>query len=131
MLREGDPVRWRRGSTSDSLVTVMLTRRGAGLAAANARDTVRVRFAREAADALSPALPAGTYDVRARGGDAVLVVNPSAEWVAHRPTAVPGAVGSGIAAGEAPGLRTTVWPFVVIVLLLCVEWVLRRRTGLR
>ena len=131
VLREGDPVRWRRGSTSDTLVTVTLTRRGVRAAAATARDTVRLRFARDAADALSPPLAVGTYDVHARGGDAVLVVNRSAEWVAHRPTVVSGAIGSGVAAGEAPGLRTTVWPFVLIVLLLCAEWILRRRAGLR
>ncbi len=131
VLREGDPVRWRRGSTSDTLVTVTLTRRGLRAAVATTRDTVRLRFARDAADALSPSLAVGTYDVHARGGDAVLVVNPSAEWVARRPTAVSGAIGTGVAAGEAPGLRTTVWPFVLIVLLLCAEWILRRRAGLR
>ena len=126
LLREGDPVRWRRGSTSDTMVTVVLARRGGA-----ARDTVRLRFSRDVAEAVSAPLIAGTYDVRARGGDAVLVVNPSGEWVARRPSVLAGAVGSGVSAGEAPGLRTTVWPFVVIVLVLCAEWVLRRRAGLR
>ena len=69
--------------------------------------------------------------MRVKGGASVLVVNPSGEWVGRRPVVVAGAIGSGPAAGDAPGLRTTAWPFVVIVLLLCAEWILRRRAGLR
>ncbi len=131
VVREGDPVRWRRGGTSDTLVRVTLVRRGAKAGERGATDTLELRFAKDVNEALTPALAAGTYDVRTTGGASVLVVNPSAEWVARRPVVVAGAVGSGTAAGEAPGLRTTVWPFVVIVLLLCAEWVLRRRAGLR
>lgn len=131
LVREGDPVRWRRGGVSDTLVRVSLKRRGARNGERATPDTLELRFARDVNEALTAALPAGIYDVRATGGASVLVVNPSAEWVARRPTVVAGAIGSGAAMGEAPGLRTTVWPFVVIVLLLCVEWLLRRRAGLR
>lgn len=126
VVREGEPVRWRRGSTADTLVRAVLVRRGG-----RGADTLTLRFARDVAEAQSPALAAGTYDVRVAGGSAVLVVNPSAEWVAHRPAVLAGMVGAGAAAGEAPGLRTTAWPFVVVVLLLCAEWLLRRRAGLR
>ena len=131
VLRDGEPVRWRRGGSADTLVRAVLTRRGGRGRARAATDTVTLRFARDVAEAQSPSLEAGTYDVRVKGGASVLVVNPSGEWVGRRPAVVAGAIGSGPAAGEAPGLRTTAWPFVVIVLLLCAEWILRRRAGLR
>ncbi len=131
VLREGDPVRWRRGGSSDTLVRVVVARRGARTGEAGRADTLELRFARDVNEAASASLSPGTYDVRAPGGVSVLVVNPSAEWVARRPTVVAGAVGTGAASGEAPGVRTMAWPFALVVLLLCAEWLLRRRAGLR
>jgi len=34
-------------------------------------------------------------------------------------------------AGVAPALRAQWWAFVLVVLLLCAEWLLRRRAGMR
>jgi hypothetical protein len=43
-----------------------------------------------------------------------------------------GPVGAGPApSGVAPALRAQWWAFVLIVLLFCAEWLLRRRAGMR
>lgn len=44
-----------------------------------------------------------------------------------------GAAGAGDAAGRGPGrpLRSSPWPWAAVVALLCAEWALRRRWGLR
>ncbi len=125
-LREGEPVRWRRG-TPDSVAQVVLRRRGAADS-----QVVALRFAAGAATATSAPLAAGIYDVALPGGDAVVAVNASRELVPRRPTVSDGPVGSGpAAAGVAPSLRGQAWAFVLVVLLLCAEWLVRRRAGLR
>jgi hypothetical protein len=42
-----------------------------------------------------------------------------------------GAVGDGATADRAPRLRDAWWAYVLPVLLLCGEWLSRRRLGLR
>jgi len=126
VVRAGEPVRWRRGG-ADSLVAAVLTRRGAAAVA----DTVRLRFPPGAAPATSPALAAGIYDVRVPGGTSVLVVNAARELLPRRPTTAAGPVGSASAADATPRLRSMGWLFALALALLCGEWLLRRRWGLR
>jgi hypothetical protein len=61
----------------------------------------------------------------------VLVVNASRELLPHRPTVRSGAVGGEPALGEPPILRERGWVYAIVVLLLCAEWLQRRRVGLR
>ena len=127
LLRSGEPVRWRRGTATDSTITLALTRRDAPART----DSVMLRFASGVSIAESAPLPAGVYDVRHGGGRAVLVVNPSREWLPRAPTVATGAVGDAPAAGEAPGARAMPWVYVVALALLCIEWIVRRRRGWR
>ena len=125
-IREGQPVRWRRGLPSDTIVPVALVRRGT-----TQRDSVTVRFTGGALFAETPARPAGVYDITTRGGTSVLVVNPSAEVLPRRPSVVEGDIGTGEALTDAPRLRGIGWIFAIVILSLCVEWIIRRRLGLR
>ncbi len=125
-LRAGNAVRWRRGAPADSAATVVLSRRGA-----TKRDSVTVRFNDGAVFAESPALAPGIYDVAATGGNSVLAVNASQELIPRRSSVKSGAVGGEATLGDAPLLRDKGLVYVLIVLLLCAEWLLRRRVGLR
>lgn len=126
LVRAGEPVRWRRGG-ADSLARVVLRRRGAADSVA-----LEVRFDAGAAVAATPPLAAGVYDVAAPGGSSVLVVNASRELLPRRPAVEGGPVGGGPApAGVAPAVRDAWWAYLLVVLLLCAEWLLRRRVGLR
>jgi hypothetical protein len=126
-VRAGEPLRWRRGG-ADSAVTLAVTRRGAGAPPA----PLVVRVAAGAREAESPALPPGVYDVRApAGGPSLLVVDAPRELLPRRPTVSAGAVGRAPAAGRVPRLRDLGWAYLLPVLLLCAEWLLRRRAGLR
>jgi hypothetical protein len=125
-IREGQPVRWRRGSPNDTVVAVALAKRGA-----TAPDSIVVRFSSGSLFAESPPLSAGIYDVSANGGASVLVVNPSAEVLPKRPSVVDGDIGTGEALTDAPRLRGIGWIFAIVILSLCIEWMIRRRLGLR
>jgi hypothetical protein len=65
------------------------------------------------------------------GGQTVLAVNAPRELLPRRAVMRSGAVGGSAVAGEAPSARDFGWLFVAAVLLLCAEWLLRRRAGLR
>jgi hypothetical protein len=126
VVREGEPVRWRRGATGDSVVTVGLTRVGTlGV------DSITLRFPAHAAVAESRPLAAGTYDVATRGGHSMLVVNPSREWLPRRPTVKGGRIGGANLADTAPRLRSLGPIYILLVAALCAEWLARRRLGLR
>jgi len=125
-VRAGQPVRWRRGAASDTVVPITLTRR-----ASPRTDTLTLRFPGGVLFAESPPLEAGVYDVVARGGGSTLVVNPSAEFLPRRPSVRAGAVGAAAALSDAPRLRGFGWIFGVAIAALCTEWLLRRRLGLR
>lgn len=125
-VRAGSPVRWRRGTPADSVATVVLVRRGSG-----STDTLALRFAPGVSTTESPPRAPGVYDVRAKGGNSILVVNPSAEMLPRRATVRDGSVGAGAVFGEAPHLRNYGWIFALIIVALCGEWLLRRRVGLR
>jgi hypothetical protein len=127
VLREGDAVRWRRSPSVDSVVRLTLTRRGAD----GPRDSLIVRFAPSAAVAETPPLAHGIYDVAVPGGQSVIAVNASAEWLPRIARMRSGAVGGSPAAGSAPALRDVRLAYALALALLCAEWVLRRRRGMR
>jgi hypothetical protein len=127
LLREGDPVRWRRGSSSDSLVRVTVTRRAPGARA----EPVTVRFPPGTAVAETAPLPAGVYDLAVPGGRAVIAVNASPEWLPRAPRARTTVIGGTPATAGAPGLRSARWAYALAISLLCAEWILRRRRGMR
>jgi hypothetical protein len=130
LFRAGVPIRWRRGAASDTEATVVLTRRGAA-GPAPKRDTVHLRFAPGSGVAESPALPAGVYDASMDGGSAVVAVTASAELVPQPPRVVSGRIGGTPPRGAAPSTRDTGWVYVLLLLVLCAEWLVRRRAGLR
>jgi hypothetical protein len=134
VVRAADPVRWRRGGL-DSTVVVALRRR-VPTAAPQRNDTARVdsvtlHFTGGASVAESRPLAPGVYDVQAPGGTAVLAVNAARELLPRRPTLRAGPVGSAPAADLTPRLRDLGWVYGLALLLLCAEWLLRRRVGLR
>lgn len=126
-VRAGLPVRWRRGAPADSVVRLDLARRDAP----PRRFSVMLHFAPGATVAESDPLPEGVYDVSAPGGPSLLVVNRSREWLPRRPTVRSGPVGSAPAAGALRSARDQGWLYLLVVVLLCGEWTLRRRQGLR
>lgn len=131
VLRAGEPTRWRRGSAADSVVRLVFVRRGPPDSGAARVDSVTISFARGASVTEGPAFGPGVYDVRGAGVPTVLVVNASREWLPRRPTVSDGRVGGSVARSNAPGLRALAWPFVLALVALCAEWLLRRRRGLR
>ena len=127
VFRAGAPIKWRRGSPADSVVRVTLTRRGAPARA----DSMTLRFAESATVVESPPLAPGIYDVRSANGSSVLAVNQSTELLPRRPTVQSGRIGGRPSLADAPLARELGWLYVVAVLALCAEWLLRRRVGMR
>jgi hypothetical protein len=126
-IREGQVVRWRRGTPNDTIVSLALARRGT----TGGVDSITVRFSSGSLFAESPSLAAGVYDVSTNGGTSVLVVNQSAEMLPRRPSVADGDIGTGEALTDAPRLRGIGWIFAIVILSLCTEWMIRRRLGLR
>ncbi len=127
IVRAGDPVRWRRGSVGDSTASVVLRRRGT-----TGGDTLTLRFPPGVTVVETPALAAGVYDVTTRGGLAVLPVNPSREWIPRSPNVAGGdRRGGTLSADAAPRIRGAGWAYALAILVLCIEWILRRRRGMR
>ena len=126
VIHAGDPVRWRRGSGDDSVVAVVVSRRGAPPRV----DSMTLRFSAGDNVIESRPLPPGVYDVQAPGGASVLAVNPSRELYPRR-AIKSGAVGRGGSLADAPRLRSIGWVYAVVILALCAEWLLRRRLGMR
>lgn len=133
IVRAGERVRWRRGSATDSVVVAVLRARGgaAGSSAPARVDSVPLRFGAGGIFAESDPLPAGAYDVELPGGAALLVVNASRELLPRAPTVRAGEVTGRAVIGDRPRLRDRGWAFVLVILVLCAEWLLRRRLGLR
>lgn len=126
LLRAGDPVRWRRGSPTDSVVSVALRRRGSSRV-----DSLTLRFPSSATVVESKPLAPGIYDATVRGGNAVVVVNESREWLPRAARVASGGVHGSVAADTAPRLRDKGWVYALAIVMLCAEWVLRRRRGMR
>ncbi|MEJ7808848.1 MAG: hypothetical protein WKG32_00375 [Gemmatimonadaceae bacterium] len=131
VVRAGDRIRWRRGAGSaaaaESTVVVTLKRRGAPASV----DTISLRFPGAANVADSDPMPTGVYDVGVPGGPALLVVAASRELLPQSATVRSGSVGGAARQGDQPRLRDRGWPYVVMLLALCIEWLARRRLGLR
>jgi hypothetical protein len=137
VVRAGEMIRWRRGrggavgggergGGSDSVVKVLLERRGG-----TERDSITLKFGSGVTVAESDPLPAGTYDVRAPGGAAVLAVNESRELLPRGATVRSGAIGGAAPVAERHALRDRGWAYVLLIALLCAEWLGRRRWGMR
>jgi hypothetical protein len=94
-------------------------------------DSITLRFTGDDNVATSPSLPAGIYEVRMPAGRALLAVNPAREWVPRAPRVASRAIRGTPAAERAPGLRRQGLAYAAVILALCLEWVLRRRRGLR
>ncbi len=127
LVREGDPIRWRRGAGLDSVVSLVLAKRARGAHP----DTLAVRFPPGSATSETPPLAAGVYDIRTSGGPALLVVNASREWLPRAPTTRSGRTAGIALAGASLHLRSIPWAYVLVVVVLCAEWLWRRRVGLR
>ncbi|HEY4218398.1 MAG TPA: hypothetical protein VGM67_14755 [Gemmatimonadaceae bacterium] len=126
LLRAGDPVRWRRGSASDSIVPVVLRARGSTRA-----DSLTLRFTGAANIVESPPLAAGLYDVTTRGGTSLLAVNSSREWLPRVPRLSNLTVRGSASSSAPPRLRDAGWVYALAILMLCAEWIVRRRRGMR
>jgi len=127
IVRAGERIRWRRGSGSDSVVVAVLTRRGGSARS----DSVMLRFGRTGSIAESDPLPPGVYDVRVPHGTAVIAVNASRELLPLPPTVHDGAIGGAAVAGIQPLLRDRGWAYLLVLGALCLEWLGRRRRGMR
>ena len=125
-LREGDPVTWRRGVTRDSLVTVKLHRDGA-----SSDTSITLRFSDAATTTTTAPLRAGIWRATVAGGSSVFAVNASAEWVPRRPITARAAVTGPALSSSAASLRAGWWWYALVLVLLCAEWFMRRRIGLR
>jgi hypothetical protein len=125
-VRAGQMIRWRRGSSADSVVRVVLQRRRAATS-----DTLVLRFASGTAIQESPPLPQGAYDVIVPGGRTMLAVNASRELLPGRPVLHSGDVGRRARADDARRARGVGALYALVILLLCAEWFARRRAGLR
>jgi hypothetical protein len=126
-FRAGERIRWRRGSAADSVVAVALRKRNGPARS----DSLTLRFPSGATVVETPPLGAGQYDIFVRGGQALLAVNASAEWMPRPVRLRSGVVRTGAAAGTAPRLRDHAWIYVLIVAALCTEWLVRRKIGMR
>jgi hypothetical protein len=127
VFRAGAPLRWRRGTPTDSVVSLTMTRRGAPTRV----DSMTLRFPEGANVAESPPVPPGIYDVRTANGSAVIAVNVSTELLPRRPTVQRGSIGGRPSLTDAPLARDLGWLYAIAVLALCAEWLLRRRIGMR
>jgi hypothetical protein len=126
VLRAGEPIRWRRGSAADSVVAVTVHQRGNGRV-----DTLTLRFGAAENIVETRSLPAGIYDVEARGGSEVLAVNPEREWLPRPPRVAAADLRGAVSADAGLRLRSVGWAYVLATLCLCAEWVIRRRRGMR
>ena len=125
-LREGEPLTWRRGSGRDSVIVARLRREGDP-----ADVSVTLRFGGATGTATSAPLAAGTWHATVTGGTTTFAVNPASEWVPRRPIVSR----PSVAGAAAPGMRRSMrngWAwFALLIALLCAEWWMRRRIGLR
>jgi hypothetical protein len=126
VVREGEPLRWRRGTTQDSLVRVVLRASTAG-----AGDTLTLRFADDQREVLTAPLVAGEYTAVFAADTLRVVVSRSAEWLPRRAPQLPEPAAAVAPPSGGRTVRDLWWLYVALVLTLCVEWVARRQQGLR
>lgn len=125
-FRSGELITWQRGAANDSVVRVRLTKRGASAPPTE----LDLSFA-GSATAQSDPLESGIYEVQGPGGRSLIAVNASHELLPRRPTVRAGAIGGAATLVDAPLLRDRLWPYVLMLVALCSEWLTRRRIGLR
>ncbi|MEI6467100.1 MAG: hypothetical protein WCQ89_20405 [Verrucomicrobiota bacterium] len=77
----------------------------------------------------TPVEPAPTSTATAT--EPTIVVNASAEWLPRRPSVRSGAIGAAPPGDRAPRARAAWWLYALILTALCVEWMSRRKVGLR
>jgi hypothetical protein len=138
-LPRGVPVPWvAPGLAVDSLAVVLTAEDGAV-----APDTVVAATAGDTAFTAAPRPGRYTFRARAFAGDTVIegageftveryspeFTRPPVELAALRAPA--GTVREAAVRRGGTPLHATAWPYVLLVLLLAAEWVLRRRWGLR
>jgi hypothetical protein len=126
-FRSGEAIRWRRGGAGDSVIPITLRRRNAP----GQSDSLMLRFAPGATVVESPSLEPGIYDVAMRGGAAILAVNAAAEWLPRSVKVRGGPIRGGAPTGTQPKVRDWLWIYALIIAVLCAEWLLRRRIGMR
>ena len=126
VVHAGEPVRWRKGSAADSVVAITLHARGSSRV-----DSMTLRFPTDANVVESKPLPAGIYDVATQGGKSLLAVNASREWLPRARRVSAARQRGALSADTAPRLRGAGWAYALAILLLCAEWLLRRRHGMR
>ncbi len=122
LTRAGSEVRWRRGANAWSIVA--LTRDGDRR---QRRDSVIFGGGTLAS---IPALGAGVWRGTVDGVPVLIPVSAAKEWLPRAATVRNGAV-NGEAAPVRRSARSLQWLYLAGVLLLAVEWLLRRRAGLR
>ncbi len=122
LTRAGGDIRWRRGAEAWSIV--VLTRDGDRL---QRRDSLVFGASTEAS--MAP-LGAGIWRGVVDRSPVVIPVSATKEWLPRPPTGRSEALN-----GAAPAVRRSAraigWLYLAGVLLLAVEWLLRRRAGLR
>lgn len=123
-LRAGERIAWRRGG-ADTIVSVVLTR------ASGDSTLVELRFAAGASAVTSAPLPPGEYRAVVPGGRALIVVNPSREWLPARQELRDTTIAGRAPSSPPPGLRSFWWAYGAALAALCAEWMVRRRAGLR
>jgi hypothetical protein len=126
LLRAGEPVRWRRGTATDTVVAIQLKQRDAARV-----DSLTLHFSPGINVVETAPLGPGIYEATAKGGSALLAVNPSREWLPRAPRIPTGLVRGATTAETAPRLRNAGWAYALAILMLCAEWILRRRRGMR
>lgn len=124
LVRAGEPLVWRRGGTDSAATVVVRSNLGE-------ETTLTLRFADNADVVETGALADGVYQLQVGTTQRTLVVNPSREWVPRAPIVVPTAPSRDDISAVPRSLLERSWPFVLALLLLCSEWVLRRSAGLR
>lgn len=122
VLRAGEPIPWR--GVPDSGATIIIR-------SADGTVVDSIRLEREGAAPSSAPLGAGRYVAEVPGGRVALVVNESREWLPGAASAAADSVSSSGAPVRGEPLRGKLWPYAAAIALLCIEWLLRRRMGLR
>ncbi|HUE76552.1 MAG TPA: hypothetical protein VMM83_01295 [Longimicrobiales bacterium] len=140
VVGRGEPVVFRAPAGTDSL-RIRIRASGEGADSAVVADSVvRVADGEAVAGVLSPghyrweARLFGPEDATTGSSGSLTVESFSPEFT--RPAVsleeIEGTVGDGVRRrGSGRPLRASAWPYVVLVLLLSAEWILRRRWGLR
>jgi hypothetical protein len=65
------------------------------------------------------------------GGKGIVAPPRSPELLPRVPSVRAGAVGTAVSSSAAPTFRNSSWAYIALVVLLCLEWIVRRRAGLR